>query len=179
MTWANVLTCIRITFSLVLCYTLALHAWGYALCCFMLSAVTDVADGVCARWLHQESAIGRSLDPVADKILLFGCYLTLAYYVAPPVIPFWFFSLVCIKELCMLGGVIIVVWSQRHHLLVPIAIGKATMVMHILLIAWILVSRWYQRSIYELPVLLWSVALLTIITAVQYMYRFLTQKGAE
>lgn len=37
---------------------------------FMLAAVTDWADGYLARKLHQWSAFGEFLDPVADKLMV-------------------------------------------------------------------------------------------------------------
>lgn len=41
-----------------------------AACVFLLAAVTDWADGYLARKLHQWSAFGEFLDPVADKLMV-------------------------------------------------------------------------------------------------------------
>lgn len=37
---------------------------------FMLAAMTDMLDGYLARTLHQTSAFGKFLDPVADKLMV-------------------------------------------------------------------------------------------------------------
>jgi CDP-diacylglycerol--glycerol-3-phosphate 3-phosphatidyltransferase len=43
--------------------------WG-ALAIFLLASVTDWLDGYLARRLEQGSALGRMLDPIADKLLV-------------------------------------------------------------------------------------------------------------
>jgi cardiolipin synthase len=49
-----------------------------ALALFVAAAVTDFFDGYLARAWSQQSAIGRMLDPIADKLLVSTCLLMLA-----------------------------------------------------------------------------------------------------
>ena len=49
-----------------------------ALFIFILAGVTDFLDGYMARTLGQQSAFGRMLDPIADKLLVASCLLMLA-----------------------------------------------------------------------------------------------------
>jgi len=49
-----------------------------ALAVFVLAAITDYLDGYVARTYHQSSALGRMLDPIADKLLVSACLLMLA-----------------------------------------------------------------------------------------------------
>ena len=49
-----------------------------ALAVFIAAAVTDFLDGYYARTLGQQSAFGRMLDPIADKLLVASCLLMLA-----------------------------------------------------------------------------------------------------
>ena len=44
---------------------------------FMLACVTDFLDGYFARKLDQSSALGRFLDPIADKLLVAGVIVAL------------------------------------------------------------------------------------------------------
>jgi cardiolipin synthase len=46
--------------------------WGYwsAFLIFVVASVTDYFDGYLARAWHQQSALGRMLDPIADKLLV-------------------------------------------------------------------------------------------------------------
>ena len=49
-----------------------------ALAIFIAAAVTDFLDGYYARIWDQQSAFGRMLDPIADKLLVASCLLMLA-----------------------------------------------------------------------------------------------------
>jgi CDP-diacylglycerol--glycerol-3-phosphate 3-phosphatidyltransferase/cardiolipin synthase len=49
-----------------------------ALAIYIIAAITDYFDGYLARAWHQQSAIGRMLDPIADKLLIASCLLMLA-----------------------------------------------------------------------------------------------------
>jgi len=45
---------------------------------FVIAAITDFLDGYLARAWQQQSALGRMLDPIADKLLVSVCLLMLA-----------------------------------------------------------------------------------------------------
>ena len=49
----------------------------FALAVFVLAGVTDYLDGYFARLYAQQSALGRMLDPIADKLLVAACLLML------------------------------------------------------------------------------------------------------
>ncbi|MBY0380888.1 MAG: CDP-diacylglycerol--glycerol-3-phosphate 3-phosphatidyltransferase [Xanthobacteraceae bacterium] len=49
-----------------------------ALAVFIAAGVTDFFDGYYARAWNQQSAFGRMLDPIADKLLVSSCLLMLA-----------------------------------------------------------------------------------------------------
>jgi len=71
----NVLTVSRI---LAIPVVLAFIAWGGALgnwlafSAYTYACITDFFDGYLARAWHQQSAFGRFLDPIADKLLVAG-----------------------------------------------------------------------------------------------------------
>jgi CDP-diacylglycerol--glycerol-3-phosphate 3-phosphatidyltransferase len=77
----NILTYGRIVAvpAIVACYMLGtdLGRW-LALAIFVAASVTDYLDGYLARLWHQQSAIGRMLDPIADKLLVATTLLLLA-----------------------------------------------------------------------------------------------------
>jgi cardiolipin synthase len=69
----NILTYIRIAAvpALALCFYFDGHAVRWvALGIFLLAAITDFLDGYFARLWQQHSAIGKMLDPIADKLLV-------------------------------------------------------------------------------------------------------------
>src|SRR3979409_298814 len=49
-----------------------------ALAVFIAAGITDYLDGYYARIWDQQSAFGRMLDPIADKLLVASCLLILA-----------------------------------------------------------------------------------------------------
>lgn len=49
---------------------------GYVI--YVLAGITDILDGYLARRLDQESAFGRIVDPIVDKILVVGAFVMLA-----------------------------------------------------------------------------------------------------
>jgi len=82
-TWSlpNLLTYGRILLVpvMVLCFYLPAPASHWtALVIFIVAGITDYFDGVLARRWEQQSAIGKMLDPIADKILVAAALLMLA-----------------------------------------------------------------------------------------------------
>ena len=79
-TLPNILTIARIALVPALvaaCYVEAPVGNWAALLIFATAAITDYLDGYLARSLGQVSAIGRFLDPVADKLLIASAILVL------------------------------------------------------------------------------------------------------
>ena len=77
----NILTYGRILAvpAIVACYMPGTFAGRWlALAIFVAASVTDYLDGYLARLWHQQSAMGRMLDPIADKLLVSTTLLLLA-----------------------------------------------------------------------------------------------------
>jgi cardiolipin synthase len=85
----NILTLGRILlilpFAFLYFHDSVISRWE-ALALFLLAAATDWFDGHLARSLNQESALGRMLDPIADKLLVATAILLL---IATGVIAGW------------------------------------------------------------------------------------------
>ena len=62
----------------LLFYPESITARSVAFVVFVVAAVTDYLDGYVARTYQQSSALGRMLDPIADKLLVAACLLMLA-----------------------------------------------------------------------------------------------------
>lgn len=79
----NHLTLLRIALA-ILCSVLLLFAehWLTYLLCFFLFVIailTDWWDGRLARKYQLETDLGKILDPIADKILVLGVFIVMAY----------------------------------------------------------------------------------------------------
>lgn len=73
----NLLTLSRFGLAVVLFVLIAVESWLGCLIVFALAALTDLLDGHLARRLNQASALGRNLDPLADKVLVCGAFIFL------------------------------------------------------------------------------------------------------
>ncbi|MBO6757445.1 MAG: CDP-diacylglycerol--glycerol-3-phosphate 3-phosphatidyltransferase [Roseibium sp.] len=81
LSFPNILTYGRIAAvpAVAACFYIeGLTARWVALGLFILAAITDFFDGYLARAWQQQSALGRMLDPIADKLLVSVCLLMLA-----------------------------------------------------------------------------------------------------
>ena len=82
----NILTCARIAAIPVVIACIFYQSildgplWlrWVAVAVFIVAGITDYLDGYYARIWDQQSALGRMLDPIADKLLVASCLLMLA-----------------------------------------------------------------------------------------------------
>jgi len=74
----NLLSAARLALAPYLFLLLWRQEYRLALAVSVICGVTDGLDGLAARYFEANSRIGAYLDPIADKILLSGAFLTLA-----------------------------------------------------------------------------------------------------
>jgi CDP-diacylglycerol--glycerol-3-phosphate 3-phosphatidyltransferase len=74
---ANLLTFSRFGMAVLLCVLIAYEQWLGCLLLFILAAITDWLDGYLARKWKMGTALGRSLDPLADKVLNCAAFIFL------------------------------------------------------------------------------------------------------
>ena len=78
MTSANQITLLRILSVPFFMWLVASGSVGAALAVFILAGATDLLDGLIARKYGQRTALGRFLDPLADKFLMVGALVVLS-----------------------------------------------------------------------------------------------------
>jgi CDP-diacylglycerol--glycerol-3-phosphate 3-phosphatidyltransferase len=78
----------------------ARHATFWATLLFFLASVTDFLDGWLARRLNLQSAFGRFMDPLADKLLVTAILIEL---LALGRVPSWLVALLLSRELGITG----------------------------------------------------------------------------
>ncbi len=74
-----------------------------ALVIYIIAAITDYFDGYLARAWHQQSAIGRMLDPIADKLLVASCLLMLAADATIAGLSLWAAIIILCREILVSG----------------------------------------------------------------------------
>src|SRR3954462_3232682 len=103
LTAANQLTLLRMVlippFAILLMYGYR----GWALVVFFAAGVTDMFDGLIARWTGQKTTLGAWLDPMADKLLLVTMFvmLTLPGLGSANQLPVWFTVLVLSRDIAI------------------------------------------------------------------------------
>ncbi|MDX2036135.1 MAG: CDP-diacylglycerol--glycerol-3-phosphate 3-phosphatidyltransferase [Isosphaeraceae bacterium] len=98
----NALTLSRLVLAAVV---LALIARGWflgAFILFLITALTDALDGWFARKLGQETALGRQLDPLIDKVVVAALYVELLTIPDTGLQP-WMVQVVIARELLIQG----------------------------------------------------------------------------
>ena len=93
------------------------YAW--ALLLFWLAGLSDGVDGWLAMHFGWQSKIGALLDPVADKLLIAGMFITLAVI---GLVPAWLSAVVILRDLVIVAGAV-----AYHFLIEPVS-GEPTTV---------------------------------------------------
>ena len=75
--------------------------YGWALGLFLLAGFSDGLDGYLAVRFGWSTRLGGLLDPAADKLLITGMFITLAY---TQQIPVWLAVIVILRDVVIVGG---------------------------------------------------------------------------
>ena len=98
----NLLSLSRLPLAGVLFACVAHELWAAGLATFAVAALTDWADGWWARRYGPLTAVGRSLDPLADKVLVAGAFIYFIPVEGANVAP-WVATVVVCRELLVTG----------------------------------------------------------------------------
>ena len=167
MNLPNALTLLRLLLVPLLIYLLHEGAYGVALGVFLLAGLTDAADGFVAKRFHQQTELGKVLDPVADKALVVSLYISLAWL---GWVPFWLVVAVVARD-----GIIVVGALGYHYLtgaleMVPTLLSKANTALQLGFVALVLVDAAAAVDLGALRAgLAWAVLLTTVASGVQYI----------
>ena len=166
----NLLTMGRIALVplIIACFYLP-DAWARWLACamFTFAALTDYLDGWLARNWHVQSAFGRWLDPVADKILVGAVVIMLVGFNRAPLLP----AVVIVLREVLVSGLREYMAEMRLGLPVT-RLAKWKTAVQMTAIGFLLVGEAGPDLI---PVLqigwwgLWLAALLTLVTGWVYL----------
>ena len=167
MTLSNLLSLARILLTVPMLYFLSFNTLGYnslALAVALLAAATDYLDGKLARRYGVISALGKYLDPIADKILIGALAAYLAFFRGN--LPAWFALIIIAKDLLIIiGGGILLLRNVVVHADPP---GKYTVC---------IVALVFVLFVFNLNTAgLWSIAaavLFTLYSSYFYYLKFL------
>ncbi|MGE3782278.1 MAG: CDP-alcohol phosphatidyltransferase family protein [Alphaproteobacteria bacterium] len=102
---------------------------------FIGAGVSDAVDGYIAKRFDRRTPVGAVLDPVADKALLTGLYITL---LLTGHLPGWLVSLVVLRDVLIVIGYVALRASDRTHRLGPLYVSKINTLVQIALVGFVL-----------------------------------------
>lgn len=179
MNLPNTLTILRIFFVPLLVVVLVQENWtveidGFlvtnnliALAIFLAASGTDLLDGYLARRWKQITTVGTLLDPIADKLLVTSALIAL---VEVQVVPAWMVVVIVGREFAVTGlrGIA----ASAGFTIKASDLGKTKMMMQVVAVTLLLLgiqipalAPWAQRW-------MWVVMGLTLVSAVDYFWRF-------
>ena len=126
ITFSTWLTFSRIALSPCVMLAIYCRFWCTAAIIFMIAASTDFFDGYYARLYNQETQLGKILDPVADKVLLFSTLISLFTTSNQSLIPLWFVYLFLAKDLLLLIGAYVLIQYKKSFVIDPSKLSKVT-----------------------------------------------------
>ncbi len=158
----NALTLLRFALVPVIAMQMLDGDFGTACALFLVSAVSDLADGQIARRCNLRTRFGAVADPLADKLTMLTVALLLAWLQA---LPWWFAAAVVLRDVLIVGG------ALAYHALVgpvemaPSPISKLNTALEFTLLAAVLALQagWLPDGVWQ-PALL-AATLATIVAS--------------
>lgn len=99
----NAISLLRIALVAPILMMILAGSFGWALALFWLAGFSDGVDGYLAKRFDWHTRLGALLDPVADKLLVAGTFMTLAY---TQHIPVWLAAIVILRDVIIVTGAI-------------------------------------------------------------------------
>lgn len=113
----NAISLLRIILVVPILVLIFHGSYSWALGLFWLAGFSDGLDGYLAKRFNWHTRLGALLDPVADKLLVAGMFITLAYV---QLIPLWLAVVVILRD------VVIVLGATAYNFLVQPVQGEPT-----------------------------------------------------
>ncbi len=164
----NAITLLRMALAAPLAWMILRGDHASALLVALIAGGSDAIDGLLAKRYGWESRLGGILDPLADKLLLLACFLSLGVVEA---LPWWLVGVVLARDVVIVAGAV-----AYHHLVgalvaSPSRLSKITTLFQIVLVVLALIDGLH---VVELPAgmvagAVIGVAALTIASGLHYV----------
>ena len=141
-------------------------AWALAL--FWLAGFSDGLDGYLAKRFNWHTRLGALLDPIADKLLVAGLFITLAY---TQDIPVWLAVVVIVRDVVIIAGATIYNFLIRPVQGEPTRISKLNTALELLFLLFVLSHAGYGWPDQISITILGAATLVTVvISGVDYVW---------
>lgn len=135
--FAMQITLLRIFLTPCVIAAIFYDQWMCALVLAMIAALTDFFDGYVARKYHQETELGKLMDPVADKVFIFFTLCALYGALGNNVVPSWFVTIIFAKEFLLFCGACLLAW-RKFFIMSPSLFSKIVTAVLMLFILYII-----------------------------------------
>ena len=164
----NALTVLRILLVLPLVWCIRERRYDAAVVIALIAGFTDALDGWLAKHFGWQSWIGGIIDPIADKLMLIGCFISLGLVGAHPE---WLTWLVVGRDVVIVAGAV------TYHYLIGRISGEPTLLSKIntcVQIVYVVMQLFNLTTWIELPpaiitIAIYVTAALAIASGVQYV----------
>jgi cardiolipin synthase (CMP-forming) len=165
----NQITLLRLGFLPFFLILVLYGEYRWALVVLVFVALTDAIDGFLARRLHQKSALGAYLDPIADKLLLSSSFVVLAM---GRKIAWWLTMMVLSRDVLLLVVATVILIVQGYRPFPPSLLGKATTFFEIALVFFVVFAAAYpnDRAPELIHYLSYMVAAFVVVSGFHYAF---------
>lgn len=110
-------------------------SYAIALVLFVVAGFSDGVDGYLAKRFDWHTRLGALLDPIADKFLVAGVFVTLAI---AELIPVWLAAIVILRDVVIIGGAVAYNYIVKPVEGDPTRISKVNTALQLLLLLFVL-----------------------------------------
>jgi cardiolipin synthase len=167
LTVPNQLSLLRLAFLPFFVISVIYERYDWALGLLVAAGISDALDGLLARRLHQKTALGAYLDPIADKLLLSSSFFVLAL---KGQIGWWLAILVLSRDVMILAVAAVVLATAGYRRFPPSIYGKAATLLQILLVLAVIAAEVFGGTALARAeaVLVYLVAAVTVLSGFHY-----------
>jgi cardiolipin synthase len=171
ITAANQITLLRMLLVPAFVSLVVYGYLGWALVVFMVAGLTDMLDGLIARWSGQQSSLGAWLDPMADKLLAVSTFivLTVPGLGLPNTLPIWLTVMIITRDIVIVATVAIVNLAIGRRTFRPSIFGKIATATYMLTVV---VAMFYNYLGYHsivVDLFVWASMAITPISSLHYI----------
>jgi cardiolipin synthase len=164
----NAISLMRIALVAPILMLILQGSFGWALALFWLAGFSDGVDGFLAKRFNWHTRLGALLDPIADKLLVAGLFITLAY---TGDIPVWLAATVILRDVVIVAGATAYNFLVRPVQGEPTRVSKLNTALQLLFLLFV-ISRagfgWPDEI--SITILGASVLITVIISGVDYVW---------
>jgi len=164
----NAISILRIALIAPILILILKGSFAWALALFCLAGFSDGLDGYLAKRFSWHTRLGALLDPIADKLLVAGLFITLAY---TQDIPVWLAAVVIVRDVVIVAGAMVYNFFVRPVEGEPSRVSKLNTALQLLFLLFV-ISRagfgWPEPI--ALTVLGAAVLVTVVISGIDYVW---------